>query len=237
MGDVHHPGISESIQHFLAPEEEFAKLAYETLGRYGVICDDSEQGIRYPVTDRVEISDDNEPTLRALRLRRTAVMGVASGAYPDVQSGQSLKTYHLSEEYVVLELQHGEVAYEELDPNEPAVDEDFTWSPYVMAVFKTSEDYDLDILDATTGKPLVFEDLFIATEALRHLNRWLYFELHENGLENDESIALGPASPYVQNADLHKTENFAPSEADLNYSCTECGEDNGVCDHNIPKMN
>lgn len=232
---MRHPAISESATYFLTPEDEFAKLAYETLGHYGVMCDDPEQGISYPVTDRVEISDDDEPALRALRLRRTAVMQILHSAYPEIQSGQSLEAGEYTNEYVVIELQHGEVPYDEIDETEPVVDEDFTWSPYVMAVLKTKEPFDLDVLDANTGKPLAFEDIFIATEALRKLSNWLYFELHENGLENDNSIAIENTKRGA--VDLATTSNFEPAEADLNYSCLHCGADNSVCDHNVPKMN
>lgn len=237
MSDVRHPSISEGTNFFLTPEEEFAQTAYEILGHYGVMCEDLEAGVGYPVTDRVEISDDDEPAVRALRLRRTLAMPIVQPQYIDAIVGQTVHRDEVSEEYVVLELQHGEVPLDEIDETEPLVDEDFTWSPYVMAVFKTGgeNDYELDVLDANTGKALSIEDIFVAMNALRHLGTWLYLEAHEEGLENDGSIGI--QSLNHGKVDLSKTQDFDSSEVDLNYSCTTCGQDNGICDHNMPKMN
>lgn len=237
MSDMRHPAISEDSHVFLTPEDDFAKLAYETLGHYGVTCQDMDAGISFPVTDRMEISEDDEPVHRALRLRRMLAMFITSSQYPTLTAGDSVTPEGQSEEYVVIELQHGVVPREEVDENEPLVDEDYYWSPYVVAIFKTGgeDDYELDIVDGATGQGLSFEDIFIATNALRHLSAELYGQAYEDGLENDNSIALHTLR--VRNASIDQTDAFDPEKIDLNYSCVECGADNGVCDHNVPKMN
>lgn len=234
---MRHPAISEDANVFLTPEDEFAKLAYETLAHYGVTCQDVEAGVSYPVTDRIEVSEDEEPVVRALRLRRTVATFVSSPQYHTIAAGDFLKDEGPSEEYIVIELQHGQVSRDEIDSTEPLVDEDFTWSPYVVTIFKTGgeDDYQLDIVDGSTGEGLSFHDLFIATNALRHLSTWLYCEMYEDGLENDDSIAM--RTLHAGKVQLDQTETFDPEQIDLNYSCVECGEDNGVCDHNLPKMN
>jgi hypothetical protein len=232
---MQHPEISIDAITFFSPEEEFAKLAQEVLGRYGVICEDTERGLAYPVTDRLEIADDNELVERALRLRRTQVLALTN----DVDVNPALYTggwaVSNSEDYVVIELQHGSVSKEDIDPQEPLVDENYEWKPYVMVVLQADEPYEITVLDAKTGKELAVQDMMHATDALRHLGTWLYMSVLENGIGSDHSIAFRSVLPATER--VFGFDEFDAAETDLNYSCTECGEDNGVCDHNISKMN
>lgn len=210
-------------------------MAQEILGRYGVMCDDVEQGLSYPVTERIEISDNDEPNERALRLRRTQVLALSGVANLSTGTSSGAWGATTSEDYIVIELQHGSIAKDEIDPQEPLVDEDYEWSAYVMAVIQADEPYEISVLDASNGKELGVQDVLQASDALRHLGNWLYAELFEDGIANDHSIALSFLSPVGEKA-LDANE-FKPDEADLNYSCTTCGEDNGVCAHNVPKLN
>jgi hypothetical protein len=235
VSEIQHPEIVLDSVNIFSPEEEFAKLAQEVLGRYGVMCDDTERGISYPVTDRLEISDDDEPNERALRLRRTQVLALNTADTLGSVATADIWMADNSEDYIVIELQHGSVSKDEVDPEEPLVDEDYQWMPYVMAVVQTDDPYEISILDASTGKDLNAYDVMKATDALRHLGDWLYSELFEDGIANDQSIAIRVHPQRHQN--VAGLSEFSAEEADLNYSCVECGEDNGVCSHNIPKLN
>jgi hypothetical protein len=235
VSEIQHPEIVLDSVNIFSPEEEFAKLAQEILGRYGVMCDDTSQKLSYPVTDRIEISDDDEPNERALRLRRTQVLALNTTESPgSVDMADRWETTD-SEDYIIIELQHGSVDKDELDPEEPLVDDDYEWMPYVMTVIQANQPYEICVLDANTGKELNAYDVMKATDALRHLGNWLYSELFEDGIANDHSIALRPHRQLTDN--VAGLSEFKSDEADLNYSCVECGEDNGVCSHNIPKLN
>jgi len=235
VSEMQHPEISIDAVTFFSPEEEFAKLAQEVLGRYGVMCADIQRGLSYPVTDRIEIADDDEPNERALRLRRTQVLALSNtvNVSPALYSDAWAATD--SEDYVVIELQHGSVDKQDIDPQEPLVDEDYEWKPYVMAVLQTDEPYEINILDANTGKELAVQDVMRATDALRHLGNSLYAAILEDGIGSDQSIAFRSLPPSTER--VLGFDEFDSAEVDLNYSCAECGEDNGVCDHNTPKLN
>jgi hypothetical protein len=223
MEEFRHPPVEIDLTLSVTPERAFAQRAYAALDNYSGMGLEETLGrkVQIPMTDRIDMPVALDATAEvAMRLVGSPVFQMSSQEAMTPESTPCVE----SSEYIVVELQYGELLEDEIE--DFPEDDDYSWQSYVVVVIDAKQPDYPSVLDANTGKELSPAHLMTAAVILDQVCG----ELEKQTLDSAAAIAIHGELDTVVKDDMGYA-TFHPDEYIKSGSCQACSYEDIPCTH------